>query len=138
MVANPPYIPDGAVLEPEVAQHDPAHALYGGVDGMSVITPIVIRAATWLAPGGLLAVEHDDSTAQATVDAVAAVPTPGSLRSCPPVPTPGSLRSCPPVPIPGSLRSCPPVRAFSDITAHRDLTGRPRFVTAVRTTGGAP
>ena len=138
VVANPPYIPDGAVLEPEVAQHDPAHALYGGVDGMSVITPIVIRAATWLAPGGLLAVEHDDSTAQATVDAVAAVPIPGSLRSCPPVPTPGSLRSCPPVPIPGSLRSCPPVRAFSDITAHRDLTGRPRFVTAVRTTGGAP
>jgi release factor glutamine methyltransferase len=137
VVANPPYIPDGTVLEPEVAQHDPAHALYGGVDGMSVITPIVIRAASWLAPGGLLAVEHDDSTAQATVAVFAAVPIPGSLRSCPPEPIPGSLRSCPPEPIPGSLRSCPPAGAFTDITARRDLTGRPRFVTAVRTTGGA-
>jgi release factor glutamine methyltransferase len=131
VVANPPYIPDGAVLEPEVAQHDPAHALYGGADGMSVIAPIVLRAAAWLAPGGLLAVEHDDSTAQATVAVFAAVP-------CPPVPVPGSLRSCPPVPIPGSLRSCPPGGAFTDITARRDLTGRPRFVTAVRTTGAAP
>ncbi|PQM47556.1 Release factor glutamine methyltransferase [Mycobacterium talmoniae] len=33
VVANPPYIPDGAVLEPEVAQHDPAHALFGGRTG---------------------------------------------------------------------------------------------------------
>ena len=72
VVANPPYIPDGAELEPEVAQYDPAHALFGGPDGMSVIIPIVRRAARWLAPGGLLAVEHDDSTAEATVAAVAA------------------------------------------------------------------
>ena len=36
IVANPPYIPDGAELEPEVAQHDPAHALFGGPDGMVV------------------------------------------------------------------------------------------------------
>lgn len=69
VVANPPYIPDGAVLEPEVAQHDPAHALYGGVDGMSVIRPIVARAARWLRPDGLLAVEHDDTTAPDTVAA---------------------------------------------------------------------
>ena len=33
VVANPPYIPAGAELEPEVAQHDPAHALFGGADG---------------------------------------------------------------------------------------------------------
>lgn len=71
VVANPPYIPSGAVLEPEVAQHDPAHALYGGADGMSVIIPIAGRAARWLAPGGLLAVEHDDTTAAATIRAVA-------------------------------------------------------------------
>ena len=29
VVANPPYIPDGATLEPEVAEHDPPHALFG-------------------------------------------------------------------------------------------------------------
>jgi len=32
VVANPPYIPDGAPLEPEVAEHDPPHALFGGPD----------------------------------------------------------------------------------------------------------
>src|SRR4051794_31768261 len=36
LVANPPYIPDGVTLEPEVAQHDPPHALFGGPDGMLV------------------------------------------------------------------------------------------------------
>src|SRR5690349_17812433 len=40
LVANPPYVPDDAELEPEVAQHDPAHALFGGPDGMSVIDSI--------------------------------------------------------------------------------------------------
>ena len=53
VVANPPYIPDGAELEPEVAQHDPAHALFGGPDGMRVIGPIVELAARLLRPGGL-------------------------------------------------------------------------------------
>ena len=67
VVANPPYIPTGAVLEPEVAQHDPAHALFGGPDGMAVIAPIVRHAAQWLRAGGLLAVEHDDTTSERTV-----------------------------------------------------------------------
>jgi len=94
VVANPPYIPTGTALEPEVAGHDPAHALFGGADGMSVITPLIARAADWLKPGGLLAVEHDDTTSEATARIM--------------------------------------IRAgvFGDITAHRDLTGRPRFVTA--------
>lgn len=69
LVANPPYIPDGAVLEPEVAQHDPAHALFGGPDGMTVIDAIVALAVRWLRPGGACAVEHDDTTSQATVEA---------------------------------------------------------------------
>ena len=66
IVANPPYIPDGARLEPEVAQHDPEHALFGGPDGMRVIGPIVDLAARLLRPGGSIAVEHDDTTAHAT------------------------------------------------------------------------
>lgn len=70
MVSNPPYIPDGAELDPEVAQHDPAHALFGGPDGMSVITPLAALAARLLRPGGLFAVEHDDTTAAATVQTV--------------------------------------------------------------------
>ncbi|WP_029116098.1 peptide chain release factor N(5)-glutamine methyltransferase [Mycobacterium sp. URHB0044] len=66
IVANPPYIPDGAQLQPEVAQHDPEHALFGGPDGMRVIGPIVDLAARLLRPGGRIAVEHDDTTADAT------------------------------------------------------------------------
>ena len=67
LVSNPPYIPDGAVLDPEVAEHDPAHALFGGPDGMRVIGPIVTLAARLLRPGASVGVEHDDETAAATV-----------------------------------------------------------------------
>jgi release factor glutamine methyltransferase len=69
IVANPPYIPDGADLEPEVAEHDPAHALFGGPDGMVVINSIVDHAARLLRDGGLCAVEHDDTTSVRTVEA---------------------------------------------------------------------
>ncbi|KUI13975.1 protein-(glutamine-N5) methyltransferase, release factor-specific [Mycobacterium sp. GA-1285] len=68
VVANPPYIPDGAQLEPEVAEHDPAHALFGGPDGMRVIEAISGLAARWLRTGGSVAVEHDDTTSQRTVE----------------------------------------------------------------------
>lgn len=97
VVANPPYIPTGAELEPEVADHDPAHALFGGADGMAVIAPIVRLAGGWLRPGGLFAVEHDDTTWQQTVEIIQST------------------------------------TLFTAITPHRDLAGRPRFVTACRT-----
>ena len=49
VVSNPPYIPVGMVpLEPEVAEHDPEVALYGGsADGLAIplaaITRLVAR-----------------------------------------------------------------------------------------------
>lgn len=70
VVANPPYVPDAAVVEPEVAQHDPRRAVFGGPDGMAVIAPVVELAARWLRPGGVFAVEHDDTTAARTVEMV--------------------------------------------------------------------
>jgi release factor glutamine methyltransferase len=100
LVANPPYIPDRATLEPEVAQHDPPHALFGGPDGMTVINAIVGLAGRWLPAGGRCAVEHDDTRSAATVEAFTAA------------------------------------GQFVDVTAHRDLTGRPRFVTATRSGQG--
>jgi len=69
LVSNPPYVPDGAELEPEVLEHDPSHAVFGGPDGMTVITSIVGLAVRLLRPGGLFAVEHDDTTSALTVDA---------------------------------------------------------------------
>jgi release factor glutamine methyltransferase len=69
VVANPPYIPDGVALEPEVAEHDPPHALFAGPDGMAVIDRIVVLAARLLRGGGRCAVEHDDTTSARTVEA---------------------------------------------------------------------
>jgi release factor glutamine methyltransferase len=96
VVANPPYIPDAAELDPEVAQHDPHHALFGGPDGMRVIGPVVALAGRWLRPGGLFAVEHDDTTSAQTVELIYST------------------------------------GLFDDVQAGRDLAGRPRFVTALR------
>lgn len=66
VVCNPPYIPEGARLEPEVADHDPHHALFGGPDGMAVMAAVAELAARWLRPGGAVGIEHDDTTAEAT------------------------------------------------------------------------
>lgn len=67
LVANPPYLPESVALEPEVAEHDPPQALFGGPDGTSVIAAIVVLAARWLARGGLLAIEHDAGASDAVV-----------------------------------------------------------------------
>jgi release factor glutamine methyltransferase len=68
VVANPPYIPEGAVLEPEVADHDPRTALFAGSDGLSVIKPMVANVARWLRVGGGVGVEHDDSNGAGVVE----------------------------------------------------------------------
>ncbi|SPM35621.1 Methylase of polypeptide chain release factors [Mycobacterium rhizamassiliense] len=70
VVSNPPYVPDGSPVEPEVAQHDPAHAVFGGPDGMAVIPAVVALAGRWLRPGGSFAVEHDDTTSAQTVESI--------------------------------------------------------------------
>jgi release factor glutamine methyltransferase len=61
VTANPPYVPSGAVLEPEVADHDPAEAVFAGPDGLDVIRPLISVAAGLLKLGGVLAIEHDDT-----------------------------------------------------------------------------
>lgn len=64
VLANPPYVPAGTSLPPEVAQHDPEVALFAGEDGLSVIRPLVGVAAQWLKVGGAVGVEHDESHAE--------------------------------------------------------------------------
>lgn len=63
VVSNPPYIPDGMQpLDPEVRDHDPAVALYGGSDdGLRIPLAVGARAARLLRPGGLLVMEHADT-----------------------------------------------------------------------------
>lgn len=101
VLANPPYLPDDAQLEPEVAEHDPVVALFAGPDGLDVIRPMVSVIARLLRPAGATAIEHDDGNGARVAELLAAA---------------------------GS---------FTDIAEHPDLAGKPRFVTAVRSTGGA-
>lgn len=96
VTANPPYVPDGTPVEPEVAEHDPPEAVFAGPDGLSVIRPLLSVAAAMLKVGGVLAVEHDDTQGESA---------PALLRSR---------------------------RVLTDVEEHRDLAGRPRFVTATR------
>src|SRR5271154_521279 len=60
VITNPPYIPVGASVAPEVGEYDPPAALWSGADGLDAIRAVE-RAARWLLrPGGLVAVEHSD------------------------------------------------------------------------------
>ncbi|MEU5938784.1 peptide chain release factor N(5)-glutamine methyltransferase [Micromonospora sp. NPDC047548] len=61
LLCNPPYVPRAVAVPPEVAGHDPDEAVFGGADGLSVIRPVLARAAQLLRPGGALGVEHDDT-----------------------------------------------------------------------------
>ena len=101
VLANPPYVPEDAELEPEVRDHDPHAALFGGPDGLAVIEPMLGSIARWVRVGGHLAIEHDDSHADGVVALV-------RRRS-----------------------------VFGDVVAHRDLAGRPRYVSATRVTRAA-
>ena len=59
VVSNPPYVRRGdlAGLMPEVRDHDPPEALDGGVDGLDALRHLAHGLVSWLAPGGLLALE---------------------------------------------------------------------------------
>ena len=58
VVSNPPYIPFGSIVAPEVGEYDPPAALWSGGDGLDAIRAVE-RVARWLLrPGGLVAVEH--------------------------------------------------------------------------------
>ena len=65
IVSNPPYIPPEQIegLEPEVKDHEPRLALYGGEDGLDYYRTLVTEGAKHLRParngeeGGILIVE---------------------------------------------------------------------------------
>ncbi|MGY1669518.1 peptide chain release factor N(5)-glutamine methyltransferase [Geodermatophilus sp. SYSU D00710] len=65
VVSNPPYVPDGARVPREVADHDPPLALWGGPDGLDVVRGLLRTAARLLRPGGALGIEHADQQGSA-------------------------------------------------------------------------
>jgi release factor glutamine methyltransferase len=59
IVSNPPYVASGDApgMMPEIREHEPHVALFGGVDGLSLFGKLFPSAATRLRPGGRLIVE---------------------------------------------------------------------------------
>ena len=64
VVGNPPYVPSSAAVSAEVGQ-DPAVAVFAGADGLALMPAVFEAAARLLRVGGVLAVEHDDTHAEA-------------------------------------------------------------------------
>jgi len=94
VVANPPYVPDSQTLPKDVANFEPAVALFGGSDGLELPKRFIIAAARLLKSGGLLAIEHTENQGEAIAKLLSA--------------------------------------DFSQIARHQDLTGRPRWTSAIR------
>lgn len=69
VASNPPYIAEseGAGLPPDVREWEPAGALFGGPDGLSVIGAIIDGAPDRLNGGGLLALEIGEGQAEAVL-----------------------------------------------------------------------
>lgn len=68
VVCNPPYVPDGVPVPPEVADHDPPEAVFAGPDGLAVIRPVLARGAALLRPGGRIGIEHDQTHGEVVPD----------------------------------------------------------------------
>lgn len=72
VVSNPPYVPDDMVpVDPEVRDHDPALALYGGPDGLDAVRALTDTAWRLLVPGGLLVIEHAEQQGAGVRDVLA-------------------------------------------------------------------
>jgi release factor glutamine methyltransferase len=72
VIANPPYIPNSQELPVDVAEHEPAVALFGGPDGMDIPRQFIDAAARLLKSGGFFAIEHHESHPVAIAGAMAA------------------------------------------------------------------
>ena len=72
VLCNPPYVPAGAPTPPEVWRHDPAVAVFAGADGLGVIPDVIRTGTRLLRAGGGIAIEHDDSHAEAVPALLAA------------------------------------------------------------------
>jgi release factor glutamine methyltransferase len=64
LVCNPPYVPVGTEVPPEVGEHDPFGAVFATGDGLAVIRRVVPAAARLITAGGAFAMEHDDTQAE--------------------------------------------------------------------------
>jgi release factor glutamine methyltransferase len=96
VISNPPYIPADAIpRDLEVRLHDPAVALYGGVDGLDIVHHVSASALRLLHSGGTLVIEHGELQGAAIAELLRA-------------------------------------DGWHAVATHRDLLGRDRATTALR------
>jgi len=59
IVSNPPYVPttDRSTLSIEVRDHEPALALFAGIDGLDIYRLLIPQAFACLVPGGFVVLE---------------------------------------------------------------------------------
>jgi release factor glutamine methyltransferase len=65
VIANPPYVPDSQVLPRDVAEYEPAVALFGGPTGLDIPGRFIDTATRLLKPGGFFAIEHTEDQGDA-------------------------------------------------------------------------
>jgi release factor glutamine methyltransferase len=65
IVSNPPYVADGEMLPPEVADWEPVGALRAGPTGMEAIAAVLAGASDWLTRPGAAVVELAPHQAEA-------------------------------------------------------------------------
>lgn len=119
VVTNPPYVPNQMVpREPEVRDHEPKMALYGGEDGLDVVRGVLHTAAVLLRPAGLVALEHAD--VQGLAAGASGVPGVATAMV-----TDSALAERLGVPEGRPI--------FQSVTDRIDLNGLPRFTLARRT-----
>lgn len=80
VTCNPPYVPIGVPVAPEVRDHDPALALWGGADGLDVIRRLLPVCAALLVPGGFVVIEHHDDHQAELVALIEAAPDFSAVR----------------------------------------------------------
>ena len=76
IVANPPYVRAGdrPGLQPEVREHEPAVALFGGADGMDIVARLVDQAPARLIAGAHLVFEFGFGQDMAVEELIAKAP----------------------------------------------------------------
>jgi release factor glutamine methyltransferase len=74
LVVNAPYVPtdEMALMPPEARLHEPAIALDGGPDGVTIHRRVAAGAPGWLAPDGHLLIETSTRQAELTAAAMTA------------------------------------------------------------------
>lgn len=66
VLANLPYVPEGTELAPEIADYEPATALFAGPDGLDAVRGLVARIAGRAARPAMLGLEISPEQAAAT------------------------------------------------------------------------